>query len=144
MNKAFYGGKGNIDLKVQIIKESKKADIIWQYIEFTKIVDKMRKKNKNKNKETFAIEVIDECIKKNVLKEFFIKYREEAVDMLAPLYDQETVTEYWLNEEMSNAREQGIAEGMQKAIVNLLKKGIISEADAAKEMGMSKKKLHNK
>ena len=67
---------------------------------------------------TSVIEAVDECIKEDILSDFFIKHREEVIDVSIFEYDEEGVMEI-LREE---ARTAGLEEGHIAAIKNIMTK----------------------
>ena len=151
LNKEYFNNKSPIDLKIKVITESEKNNIVGEYIEFSKITNKLVKKYGYKK--VTAEKIVNECIKKNILTEYLEDRREEVIDIMGILFDQDTVTEFYENEIYENGKaegmqqgiKQGIKQGMQqgtlKTIVNMFKKGIIKIKDAAKELGVSEKEF---
>ena len=66
---------------------------------------------------TLVIESIDECIKEDILSDFFIKHRNEVIDVSIFEYDEEGVMDV-LREE---ARKQALTEGRDEATLNAIK-----------------------
>lgn len=66
---------------------------------------------------TSVIEAVDECIKEDILSDFFIKHREEVIDVSIFEYDEEGVMEI-LREE---ARTAGLEEGRITAAIDAIK-----------------------
>ena len=56
---------------------------------------------------------------------------------MTSVYDQKTATEMYGREQYAEGR----AEGMIESFLIMIRKGLIEIADAAKELGMSKKEL---
>ena len=143
LNKEYFNNKSPIDLKIKVITESEKNNIVGEYIEFSKITNKLVKKYGYKK--VTAERIVNECIKKNILTEYLEDRREEVVDIMGILFDQDTVTEFYENEIYENGKSVGIQQGIQKgavnAIVNMFRKGLIKITDAAKELGMSEKEF---
>ena len=57
------------------------------------------------------------------------------------VYDQKTATEMYGREQYAEGRAEGRVEGMIESFLIMIRKGLIEIADAAKELGMSKKEL---
>ena len=143
LNKEYFNNKSPIDLKIKVITESEKNNIVGEYIEFSKITNKLVKKYGYKK--VTAEKIVNECIKKNILTEYLEDRREEVIDIMGILFDQDTVTEFYENEIYENGKAEGMKQGMKqgslKTIVNMFKKGIIKITDAAKELGVSEKEF---
>ena len=139
MNKEYFNNKLPIDLKIKVITESEKNNIVGEYIEFSKITNKLVKKYGYKK--VTAEKIVNECIKKNILTEYLEDRREEVIDIMGILFDQDTVTEFYENEIYENGKAEGMKQGTLKTIVNMFKKGIIKITDAAKELGVSEKEF---
>ena len=147
LNKEYFNNKSPIDLKIKVITESEKNNIVGEYIEFSKITNKLVKKYGYKK--VTAEKIVNECIKKNILTEYLEDRREEVVDIMGILFDQDTVTEFYENEIYENGKSVGIQQGMRQgiqkgavnAIVNMFRKGLIKITDAAKELGVSEKEF---
>ena len=147
LNKEYFNNKSPIDLKIKIITESEKNNIVGEYIEFSKITNKLV--SKNGYKKVTAEKIVNECIKKKVLTEYLEDRKEEVIDIMGILFDQDTVTEFYENEIYENGKAEGIQQGMQQgiqkgavnAIVNMIRKGLIKITDAAKELGVSEKEF---
>ena len=147
LNKEYFNNKSPIDLKIKVITESEKNNIVGEYIEFSKITNKLVKKYGYKK--VTAEKIVNECIKKNILTEYLEDRREEVIDIMGILFDQDTVTEFYENEIYENGKSVGIQQGMRQgiqkgavnAIVNMFRKGLIKITDAAKELGVSEKEF---
>ena len=139
LNEEFYDGKSPIDLKIKVITTSKKNDILSQYLTFIKMSDEYRIKDKS------VKELLDTCIKKDILKEFIEEHYKEVVEVMDVLFNQDWVTKVYEESLYNEGKEEGIQEGIQKgsikAILNMFKKGLIKIADAASELGVSEKEF---
>ena len=71
------------------------------------------------------IETVDECIKDDVLSDFFIKHRDEVIDVSIFEYDEEGV--------MDVMREEGRADATLKDIRNIMTK-LNKSADEAMDI----------
>ena len=76
---------------------------------------------------------IRECLKEGILTNFLKKNRSEIVGISIFEYDEELLKKDQFEYGMERGREQGI----QFALISLVKKGIITIADAAKESDLS-------
>ena len=82
-------------------------------------VNKVRNKTDNEGKDVRAavIEAVDECINENVLSEFFIKHRDEVIDVSVFEYDEKGVMDIMREE----GKEEGIKEGKTEAKIEIFK-----------------------
>ena len=88
------------------------GDIIYQYINFCKVFDEMRKKYPESIvlavKDTFRI-----CFDKKLLSEFLKEHETELNDIMYDfLYNEEYWRKLMLRDERKKAREEGLAEGL--------------------------------
>ena len=76
-----------------------------------------------------------------MLKEYLERRETEVEDIMLTLFDQDRITELYGNERAAEGREEGraegMAEGMLKIVFSMLKKGRLTETEAAAEVGMS-------
>lgn len=75
------------------------------------------------------IEAVDECIKDDVLSDFFIKHRDEVIDVSIFEYDEEGVMDVMREE----GREEGRADATLKDIRNIMTK-LNKSADEAMDI----------
>ena len=150
--------KDFIDLKAKIISKkdfenmmtnNKKDDIISEYLEFVSTYEKYlddysdsikEEKNikaKNKLKREFANKVIDECINKNVLKDYLLKCKSEVIGIMDLLFDQEYATKVHEKAIARDSFNDGKAEGIVSACINFYNAGNISAAVAANTLNIS-------
>lgn len=66
-----------------------------------------------------VIEAVDECIKDDVLSDFFVKHRDEVIDVSIFEYDEEGV----MAVKRQEAREEGLAEGREEGLAEGLAEG---------------------
>ena len=76
-----------------------------------------------------VIEAVDECIKDDVLSDFFIKHRDEMIDVSIFEYDEEGVMDVMREE----GREEGRADATLKDIRNIMTK-LNKSADEAMDI----------
>ena len=81
-------------------------------------------------------QAIDWCIENDILKEFFQKYREEAVSV--------SVIEYSAERHMQAIKEEGYEEGLSQGHANGLKEGISGAVSLLKEMGLDETAISEK
>lgn len=111
LSKEFFdGNKSSIDVKVKMIYDGKKGNIINQYVTFTRGCDKqvaLYGRTREAIMETIRI-----CKDKNVLKEYLESQEREVVDIMMTLYDEEEIMRSYIRSEV----QDGIQEGIQKAV----------------------------
>ena len=84
---------------------------------------------------TSVIEAVDECIKEDILSDFFIKHREEVIDVSIFEYDEEGVMEILREEARTAGLEEGRAAGLEEGRSAGLEEGRITAAiDAIKNI----------
>ena len=122
LSKEFFdGNKSSIDVKVKMIYDGKKGNIINQYVTFTRVCDKQVALY-GRTCEAF-METIRICKDKNVLKEYLESQEREVVDIMMTLYDEEEIMRSYIRSEVLD----GIQEGIQKAVQD-------TQKNIAKEM----------
>ena len=75
---------------------------------------------------TAVIEAVDECIKEDILSDFFIKHREEVIDVSIFEYDEEGVMEILREEARTAGLEEGRAAGLEEGRSAGLEEGHIA------------------
>ena len=118
-----------VDVKAKIIYDSTPGDIIDQFITFARVFDsQIREYGRTREavEETLRI-----CRDKDVLREYL--RGEEAATIMFTMLDEEKARRFWEEE----LRQEGRAEGGLDMLIGLVKKNLISVADAAKESGMT-------
>ncbi len=98
----FFGGKQTaIDVKVKVIMDGCKGDIINQYVTFTKVInEQVGIFGRTREAITEAIRI---CKNQNVLKEYLNSREKEVVDIMITLFDQQEVISDYI---ASDRREQ--------------------------------------
>lgn len=95
--------------------------------DYMTFVNKVRNKIDDEEKDVRAavIEAVDECINENVLSEFFIKHRDEVIDVSVFEYDEKGVMDIMREEGKEEGIKEGIKEGREKgraeATIEILK-----------------------
>lgn len=124
-----------LQLRIKMIYDSRKGDIIYQYINFCKVFDQMRKDFPDSVvmavKNTISI-----CRNKELLAEFLKDHETELNDIMYDfLYNEEYWRKLMLRDERKKAREEGLAEGRAEGLSEGLSEGRMQGArDKALEM----------
>ena len=111
--------------------------------EYMLYIDKVRcfRTEKKLSLEEAVNQAITECLKEGVLTDFLNKNRREIVGISIFEYDEERELELLKKDQfeygMEKGMERGREQGIQFALISLVKKGIITIADAAKESDLS-------
>ncbi|MBD5150683.1 MAG: hypothetical protein HDT18_10050 [Oscillibacter sp.] len=123
----LYGGAGDAEVRVKVLRETGNGDIVDQYVRFCKIADEERKQHGRTGK---AIEeTIRRCIAENVLAPFLMTRQKEVAEIMVTLFDQEKVMEihdYHIAEAarkdgIQRGRTEGAVEGTLRSLQNLIK-----------------------
>ena len=136
----MFEGKGMVDMTVNVI-HSPGNTIIGQYIAFCKILNTQVRLH-GYGKKAIA-ETIRICLEKSILDEFITKHRQEVMSMLAAFFDEESQREMHDRAIKSQAKEEGRVEGILQTLVRLVKAGLISLSDAAKQANMTEAEFAN-
>ena len=122
------GEESSIDVRVKVIYNSKKGDIISQYIMFTKIYNEQVKLHGRTR--MAVLETIKICKDENVLKEYLASKEKEAVSIMMALFDKEYVLSTYINDVAKEGRE----EGSILTTIKMCKEFGVSLADAIKRI----------
>lgn len=142
----FFDDDSPIDVRVNVITLNNSSKIMKEYIQFSKIVDKNDKKY-GYTKESI-IKTIDECIDKNILREYLTEHKKEVYNIMTYSIDhQKLATEMYKRALRAEAIEEGKKEGMQQGIqqgeinafVKIYKQGLIKANEAAKMLNITTK-----
>ena len=131
--KEFFGGNESaVEIKAKVIYgDSKKHDVINQYIAYCRVLDmQVRKHGRTKKaiEETIRI-----CSDKDILKEYLEAHRKEVVDIMTRLYDREREMKLYVEEMRQDAdTNRGL-----KDIKNLMKNLKMSAKEAMNALGIS-------
>lgn len=129
-----------LQLRIKMIYDSKEGDIIYQYINFCKVFDQMRRDFPDSVvmavKNTITI-----CRNKELLAEFLRDHETELNDIMYDfLYNEEYWRKLMLRDERKKAREEGLAEGRAEGLSEGLSEGRMQGA-RDKALEMAKKML---
>ncbi len=87
---SFFAGKDiSVNCEVKVIFDGQKGDIIYQYIRFCHVFNeqvKIHGRTRKAVEETIRI-----CLDEDVLNEYLEQQREEVIDMMMALFDDETI-----------------------------------------------------
>lgn len=97
----FPGEDCCLDVKIKVIYDGKKGDIINQYVSFTKIFDEQVKKHGLVEKA--VRETIRICRDRNVLKKYLEGRESEVVNIMLTLFSQEEVWDMRVRSETKTA-----------------------------------------
>ena len=123
----LYGGAGDAEVRVRVLRGTGNGDIVDQYVRFCKIADEERKRHGRSGK---AIEeTLRRCIEENVLAPFLMTRQKEVAEIMVTLFDQEKVMEihdYHVAEAarkdgVQEGRAEGALEGTLRSLQNLIK-----------------------
>lgn len=135
----FPGEECCLDVKIRMIYDGKKGDIINQYVTFTKIFDEQVKKYGLVEKA--VRETIRICRDRNVLKRYLERRESEVVDIMLTLFSQEEVWDMHVRSERKEAAikttiEDGQDYGIPKeeVLIKLKCKYGLSEIDAKQQI----------
>ncbi len=135
----FPGRKCRINGEMDVIHLGNSSAIINQYIEFCMVWNSQSKEHGCSL--TAIRNTIRICKEKNFLREYLTSRETEVEDIMKTLYDQEWETKLYYEGKVREGRKEGKQEGKQEGIlatvVSLMKKGKLTETEAAEEAGMS-------
>ena len=115
----LYGGAGDAEVHVKVLRGTGNGDIIDQYVRFCKIADEERKRHGRTGK---AIEeTLRRCIEENALAPFLKTRQKEVAEIMVTLFDQEKVMEIHDYHVAEAARRDGLQEGRVEGILKALK-----------------------
>ena len=103
-------------------------------LEYAQFVDRLRTCEKSMGREEAVKHTVDTCIREGILRDFLLKYREEAIEMCIFEYDEEET----LRQLGQQSYEEGVAAGIEQGrnemfirqICTKLKKGKTPETIA--------------
>ncbi len=121
LSKEFFGGDDRVlDVKVKMIYDGKKGDIISQYVAFTKIYNEQVKLH-GRTREA-VLETIRICKNQNVLSEYLSGREKEVVDIMMTLFDEEYILKTYVEGEKQQAAREGEKRGAVKAKIETVQR----------------------
>ncbi len=132
LTEEFLGGKeSSVEVKVKVIFDGEKGDIINQFVMFTRIYnEQVRLHGRTRNAVTETIRI---CTDRDVLKDYLMKREKEVITIMMSLFD----VEYNLKVYAKNIAEESKEEGRQEGIQKGRQEGIVSMIEMCKEFGIS-------
>ncbi len=118
-----------LDVKINMIYDGKKGDIISQYVTFTKIFDEQVKKYGLVEKA--VRETIRICRDRNVLKKYLEGRESEVVDIMITLFSQEEVWDMQIRSERKKAAEKAAVETMKVTAKKMIREGKLKVGEVA-------------
>lgn len=105
-----------LQLRIKMIYDSNKGDIVYQYINFCKVFDQMRRDFPD-SVVTAVKETVSICRNKELLAEFLRDHETELNDIMYDfLYNEEYWRKLMLRDERMKARAEGLAEGKAEGL----------------------------
>ncbi|MCM1183446.1 MAG: hypothetical protein NC337_08735 [Roseburia sp.] len=102
LSKDFLSGEAYaIDIRIKVLYESDKDDIINQYIIFSKVYDKQRKLY-GRSKEAI-LQTIRICKDRNILRNYLENRESEVISIMMSLYDEEEIMRTYIKCERNEA-----------------------------------------
>ena len=139
----FSGQEAFVDVKVKVLYDGEKGDILNQYVRFTKVYNEQVKLYGRTRKA--VLETIHICKDEDVLAEYLKDREKEVVDIMMTLFEQEYAVERYGDEKRAEGKAEGRTEGeLNKAkemAFSLFQMGVPIEkiAEAAKlDVGLVK------
>lgn len=124
----FPGEECCLDVKIRMIYDGKKGDIINQYVTFTKIFDEQVKKYGLVEKA--VRETIRICRDRNVLKKYLDGRESEVVDIMITLFSEEEIWDMQIRSVRREAAEEAV-ETMKATAKKLLREGRLKVGEVA-------------
>ena len=164
LSEEFFGGlPGAVDVRAKILYGGDTRDIIGQYVRYCKVLDQQVRIYGRVKKA--VVETLRICREENVLEEYLMTREKEVGDIMITLFSQERIQKIYEKEliesctaeAMEKGMEKGRAEGMEKGraegmkkgmekgmekgifatLTDLVRKGLLSLANAAEQAHMS-------
>jgi len=132
------GEESAIEVKVKVIFDGQKGDIINQFVEFTKIYNEQVKIHGRTRKA--VIETIKICTDRNILKDYLAEREKEVVTIMMSLFDVEYNLKVYAKNIAEESEEkgklEGIREGEIKSTIEMCQEFGISYSDTIKKVSL--------
>ena len=116
LSEEFFPGQDCfIDVKVRMLYDGKKGDILNQYVTFTKIYNE-QVKQQGRTREA-VLKTIRICKDRKILKEYLEGREKEVVDIMMTLFDQEYAVERYGDERELKGLAEGKAKGLEEGAI---------------------------
>jgi len=126
------GEESSIEVKVKVLFDGKKGDIINQYVAFTKVYNEQVKIYGRTRKA--VTETIRICKSKDVLKEYLTEREKEVISIMMSLFDKEEIFDTFMYNVAKESEEKGIQKGGIIAMVKMCKEFGVSVSDTIKRI----------
>ena len=117
-----------VEVRAKVIYGEGEGDIITQYVMFCKMLKEQVKLHGMTRKA--LRETIRLCKDLGVLREYLEKREVEVMDIMTMLFDQETVTNTYINDVLRQGRAEGRKEGNLQGFVNACRDFGVSRDEA--------------
>ncbi len=100
-------------------------------LEYAQFVDRLRTCEKSMGREEAVKHTVDTCIREGILRDFLLKYREEAIEMCIFEYDEEET----LRQLGQQSYEEGVAAGIEQGRTEGRSEGVAIGIERGREEG---------
>ena len=142
LSEEFWGGdECAVEVKVKMIYDGEKGDIISQYVAFTRIYNEQIKLH-GRTREA-VLETIRICRDRNILKDYLESREQEVVNIMMTLFDEEYILKTYIEQEKRDAAEEAerkAKEAAKETARKLYQKGT-SVADIADAMSLTEEEI---
>ena len=142
LSEEFWGGdECAVEVKVKMIYDGEKGDIISQYVSFTRIYNEQIKLH-GRTREA-VLETIRICRNSNILKDYLESREQEVVNIMMTLFDEEYILKTYIEQEKRDAAEEAerkAKEAAKETARKLYQKGT-SVADIADAMSLTEEEI---
>ena len=120
LTEEFLGGEESfVEVKIKVIFNGQKGDIINQFVEFTRVYNEQVKLYGRTRKA--VIETIRICTDRNILKDYLMKREKEVVNIMMSLFDVEYNLKVYAKNIADESKEEGRLEGRLEGIISMVK-----------------------
>ena len=120
LSREFWGGgECAVEVKVKMIYDGEKGDIISQYVAFTRIYNEQLKQH-GRTREA-VLETIRICRDRNILREYLRVREQEVVNIMMTIFDEEYILKTYIEQEKREAAEKAAVKAAKQATQKVLK-----------------------
>ena len=139
LSEEFWGGgECAVEVRVKMIYDGKKGDIISQYVAFTRVYNEQIKLHGRTRKA--VLETIRICRDSHILKEYLEAREQEVVNIMMTLFDEEYILKTYVEQEKREAAEKAAEKATKEADRKLYQKGT-SVADIADVLSVTEQEV---
>ena len=124
--------ESSIEVKIRVLFDGKKGDIINQYVAFTNVYNEQVKLYGRVRKA--VTETIRICRSKNILKEYLTEREKEVVSIMMSLFDKEEIFDTFMYNVAKESEEKGVQKGKIISMVKMCKEFGVSISDTIKRI----------